>query len=220
MSIRSPRALLITGVFVLAALALSHELIYLLAHGAGDGYARAMKEGGHGRYWTSFLLIVLLVTGCLSLVAAGQWRRLRQLAAGVHAGRVRIEGGGLDRFLALLRPLWLRVSAGAIVAYVIQENVETASTGAPLPALGVLGGEHAIALPVLIAVCLVVAAVGALVGWRREVLLARIRASARYRLRTPAATLRPALAGERPAGRREARPNGVRAPPRRLIQPA
>lgn len=204
----------------MAALALSHELIYLLAHGFGEGYARAMQEGGHDRYWTSFVLIVLVVTGVLSVVAVSQWRRLHRLAADVHAGTVRLKAGGLDRFLELLGPLWLRVSVGTIAAYLLQENVETASIGAPLPGLGVLGGEHAIALPVLLAISLAVAAVGALVGWRREVLLARIRAAARRRFRAPAAVLRPALVVDRPASRLEERRNGVRAPPLGLIQPA
>lgn len=220
MSGRGLRAFTITGALVLAALALSHELIYLLAHGVGEGYARAMQEGGHDRYWTSFVLIVVVVTGYLGVIVAAQWRRLRRLAADVQAGTARLKRGGLDRFIELLRPLWLRVSGGSIAAYFIQENVETASIGAPLPGLGVLGGEHAIALPVLLAVSLAVAAVGALVGWRREVLLARIRAAARRRLRAPAATPRPALVVDRPAGRYEVRRNGVRAPPLGLTQPA
>ena len=214
------RAFSITGALVLATLALSHELIYLLAHGVGEGYARAMQEGGHDRYWTSFVLIVLVVTACLSVVAAAQWRRFRRLAAAVHAGTVRLKSGGLDRFLELLGPLWFRVSVGTIAAYLIQENTETASTGVPLPGLGVLGGEHAIALPVLLAASLAVAAVGALVGWRREVLLARIRAAARHRLRASTATPRPALVNDAPRGRRVGRRNGVRAPPFGLIQPA
>ncbi len=213
-------SLAVLGALSLAALALSHELIYLIAHGAGAGYTAAMREGGHDRYWTSFVLILLVVTGCLGVVAAAQWRRLRRLAADVHAGTVRVNDGSLDRFLGLLGPLWIRVSAGTIAAYVIQENIETASTGAPLPGVGVLGGEHAIGLPVLFAVSLVIAVVGALVGWRREVLLARIRAAARGRLRAPAATLRPALAAARLGGRREGRRNGVRAPPLGLIRPA
>ena len=78
-------SLAVLGALSLAALALSHELIYLIAHGAGEGYATAMREGGHDRYWTSFLLIVTLVTSGLSVVGVAQVRRLRRLAAAMRA---------------------------------------------------------------------------------------------------------------------------------------
>lgn len=217
---RRLRTLAIRGVFVLGSLALSHEVIYLLAHGLGNGYASAMREGGHDRYWTSFLLVVALVTSGLAIVAVTQFRRLHRLAAGVHTGSVRLGDGGLDRFPDLLRRLLFRVSTGTAVAYVLQENAETASTGAALPGLGVLGGEHAIAVPVLLAVGLLVSVIGALVGWRREILLARIRAAAGGRFRVTARVLRPAFASDRPTGRCEGRRHGVRAPPGGLIQPA
>jgi hypothetical protein len=214
------RSFAVLGLLVLAALALGHELIYLLAHEFGVGYARAMQEGGHDRYWTTFIVIVLLVATCLAVVAATQFRRLRRLAAGVRSGAIRLDDGGLDRFFELLRPLWPRVTAGTVLAYLVQENLETTSTGASLPGLGALAGEHAIAVPILVAVSFVVAIVGALVGWRREVLLARLRAAAKGRRRAPVTILRPALASPRPAGRLEGSRNGVRAPPRGLVQAA
>ncbi|MEW5992242.1 MAG: hypothetical protein AB1736_12970 [Chloroflexota bacterium] len=43
-------SLAILGALALASLALGHELIYLIAHGVGEGYAVAMREGGHDRY--------------------------------------------------------------------------------------------------------------------------------------------------------------------------
>ena len=212
-------SLAVLGALVLAALALSHELIYLIAHGIGEGYAQAMREGGHDRYWTSFLLVVAVVTTALAVVTVTQWRRLRRLAAAMRAGGLRVGDAGRSRFLGLLSPLWLRLSVAVVVTYVLQENIETASTGVGLPGLGVLAGEHAIALPILLAVSLLVAAVGALVGWRREIILARLREAARGRLRATPSVLRPAQTHERPAGTSERRRNGVRAPPSAIELP-
>lgn len=213
-------SLAVIGALALASLALGHELIYLAAHGVGEGYDVAMREAGHDRYWTSFLLVVALVTSALVVVAATQLRRLRRLAAAVRSRSVRVGDVGFDRFLRLLGPLWLRLTASAIAAYVVQENVETASVGSPLPGSGVLSGEHWMALPVLLLVSLLVAAVGALVGWRREVILARLRAAARRRFRTAAATLGPAQSIARPRGVDAAGRNGVRAPPGGVLAPA
>lgn len=204
----------------LAALALGHELIYLIAHGAGEGYAAAMREGGHDRYWTSFLLIVAFVTSALVAVSVAQIRRLSRLASGVRTGVVRMPDVGPSRFFGLLGPLWLRLSIAVVVAYVLQENIETATTGASLPSLGVLGGEHAVSLPVLLVVSLLVAAVGALVGWRREVIVERLRTAARARLRTVAAVRRPTLADDRPTGSKEGRRKCVRGPPSWMLAPA
>lgn len=213
-------SLAVLGSLALASLALSHELVYLIAHGFGDGYTTAMREGGHDRYWTSFLLIVAVVTSALVAVGVAQVRRLRRLATAMQARTVRVRDVGLSRFFELLGPLWLRLSVVVSTAYVLQENIETATTGASWPGLGVLGGEHTIALPVLILVSLLVAAVGALAGWRREVILARLRAAARARRRPAASVRRPALANDRPTGIREGRRNGVRAPPAELLAPA
>ncbi|MEX1173516.1 MAG: hypothetical protein WEG56_12995 [Chloroflexota bacterium] len=213
MSSTASQRVAILGALVLAALLLSHELIYLIAHGLGEGYAAAMRESGHDRYWTSFLLVVAVATIALVAVVVAQFRRLQRLAIAMRAGTLRVGDAGGSRFFALLRPLALRLSVAVVAAYVLQENIEIATSGAGLPGLGVLAGEHAVALPILIAVSLLVAAVGALVGWRREVMLARLRAAARRRLRAAATVVRPAQTSDRPAGTIERRRNGVRAPP-------
>ncbi len=207
-------SLVVPGVLSLAALALSHELIYRIAHGAGEGYEAAMREGGHDSVWTSFLPIVaLVVTSGLSVVGVWQVRRLRRLAAAMRAKSVRVGDVGPSRFFGLLGPLWLRLAVAVVVVYVLQENIETARTGASLPGLGVLGGEHVLALPVMVAASFLVAAVGALVGWRREVILARLLAAAQRPLRTASTTRRPSVSSDRPRGITEERRNGVRAPP-------
>lgn len=201
----------------LAAMAAGHELVYLLSHGPGDGYAAAMREGGHDRYWTSFVLVVVAVTAGLAAVAAVQLSRLRRLAASVHGAGIEVADRGVGRFLGLLGGVWLRVTVITSIGYLVQENLETASAGATLPGLGVLGGEHAMALPILVLVSLVVAVVGALVGWRREVLLARLCARTAFR-RRGAVALRGPIAAQMPHPPAEPRRNGVRAPPAMVPQ--
>lgn len=217
MSPSALRRFAVVATLALGALAAGHELVYLLSHGSGDGYAAAMREGGHDRYWTSFVLVVVAVTAGLAAVAAAQLRRLRRLAASVHVAGVAVADGGVGRFLGLLCGLWLRVAVITSIGYVVQENLETASAGATLPGLGVAGGEHALALPILVLVSLVVAAVGALVGWRREVLLARLR----VRTALPpgrGAAIRLPCAAALPHPSIEPRRNGVRAPPAMVPQ--
>ena len=208
---RLPRFVVLASL-ALASLAAGHELIYLLSHGPGEGYAVAMREGGHDRYWTSFVLIVLAVVACLVAITAAQLLRLRRLAARTAIGGLSVRDAATTRYLRLLGALWLKVAAVAVVGYLLQENVETVSAGGPLPGFGVISGEHALAMPILTAVGLVVAAVGALVGWRREILLARLRSGFRPRRQDARAIRRP-TAVNRPRLGREGRRNGVRAPP-------
>jgi hypothetical protein len=209
----------VIGTLALASLALSHELIYIVAHGVGDEYAAAMRAGGHDRYWTSFLLIVALVSTALAVVTFTQLRRLRRLAASVRARSVRIEDVGYGRFFRLLAPLWLRLAVVVVAAYFVQENIETVTTGVPLPGLAVLTGAYWLALPLLLFVSLLVASVGALFGWRREVILARLRA-ARRRLRAPALVQGLAHSARLARSIFAARQNGLRAPPLLIAGPA
>jgi hypothetical protein len=203
----------------LASLAAGHELIYLLAHGPGEGYVVAMREGGHDRYWTSFVLIVMAVVACLGAVTTAQLLRLRRLAARAATGGLWVRDAATTRYLQLLGPLWLKVAVAVVVSYLLQENLETVGAGGPLPGLGVISGEHALAVPVLVAVSLVVAAVGALVGWRREIFLARLRLRFCPRPQHASEKRRP-LHVDQPRRGCDGRRNGVRAPPGILPNPA
>lgn len=196
----------------MAALAASHELIYLLAHGAGAEYARAMREGGHDRYWTSFVLTVAVVTLVLVVVAVRQLRRLQRQTSLVRAGRLNVDDRGVGLFARLAAGLWMPVFASTFVAFVVQENLETVGAGHLLPGLDVVSGEHAIAVPVIALMSLLVALVGALVRWGRHVLLARLhRSSGPIRRRAPRA-LRPSSVSQ-PTFTSAVRSHGLRAPP-------
>lgn len=208
---RSHQAVVVASL-VMASLAVGHELIYLFAHGAGADYARAMQEGGHDRYWTSFLLTVFGVSLVLSIIACRQILRLQRQASLARAGRLSIDDGDLGFLSRLTRRLFLFVSAGTTLAFFAQENLETLAAGHPLPGLDVISGEHAIALPVVAVVSLLVALVGALFQWGRHVLVARLRRSAEPVRQHAPRVSRPA-ATTVPSSVTDVRSHGLRAPP-------
>jgi hypothetical protein len=111
----------------------------------------------------------------------------------------------------LVLPLWSRVAALTTIAFLLQENIETASVGHPMPGLYALAGQHDMALPLIVAVSLVVALTRALVRWRRDVLLARLSrvAPPHPTVQPPARPVESVLVHSADGIRR----NGVRAPP-------
>lgn len=196
----------------MACLAASHELIYLIAHGIGVEYVRAMQEGGHDRYWTSFVLTVAAVAAALALITFSQIRRLRHQASLVRAGRLSVDDRGYGLLARLIARLWLLVAAGTVVAFLGQENLETITAGHPLPGIDVISGEHAVALPVMVVTSLLVACVAALVRWGRHLLLARLRRSLGPARRPATRTLRPPFIPVPPAAV-GVHSHGLRAPP-------
>ena len=176
-----------------------------------------MTDRGHDRYWTSFLTVVALVAGILLTVAALQLRRLRRLSGLMRSSRhVVVPDLGIARLLQAFGPLWLRVAIIDVFGYFVQENAEVGALGQPLPLLGVFAGEQWVALPMLILASALVAIVGALFRWRREILLRKLRNS--WSFRRAAEVQRPARV-DRPQSVVFARRNGGRAPPGALIAP-
>lgn len=205
------RSIVVLGSLVFATLALSHHIVYLLAHGNGPAYAKAMTQAGHDRYWTSFLIAVGGVSAALAMVSVHQLRRLARLAEAARIGGVQVRDASLWRLMAMIPPRWLQVTAGTTVAFVLQENVETVGMGVPMPGLGMVSGDHLFAVPIIALVSLLLATVSALVRWRRDLLLARLRSTARPL--GPRSSQRRAASA--PSRRRIATgsPHGVRAPP-------
>lgn len=209
---------LILVVLVLASLAVAHELIYLGAHGSGEAYRVAMTEAGHDGYWSNFIIAVGVVSVLLLAVGLAQLRRLARLSAESGAGTVRVRDESLGHLTRLIVPIWGRVATWTTIVFLIQENIETASVGHPLPGLYALAGQHDMALPLIVAVSFVVALTRALVRWRRDILLARLRRaapprpSAQRRVRPVVSVLVHSADG--------IRRNGVRAPPMLGTMPA
>jgi hypothetical protein len=209
------RQIAVVATLVLASLAVSHELIYLLAHGVGAEYARAVQEGGHDRYWTTFVLTVAVVCLVLAIVAVRQLSRLARQASLVRTGRLSVDDRGFSLLARLTARLWLLVAPGTSIAFLAQENVETITSTHALPGLVVVTGEHALALPVIALVSLLVALVGALVRCGRHMLLARLLRSLASIPRRVPRTL-PPTSISRPPSTVAVQSHRLRAPPSAL----
>jgi hypothetical protein len=161
----------------LVSLVVAHNLVFLVAHGAS--YGDALVQTGHGSAWETAVGVVVAAGFGLLIVAAWRLHRLGLLARDLGARTGRLEPATGRRVTALVW-LWLRLTASTAVLFAIQENLEHQAAGAALPGLAVLGSTgYPDALVVIAAVALVVAFVGALIRWRRDLLVARIAAALR-----------------------------------------
>jgi hypothetical protein len=107
---------------------------------------------------------------------------------------------------------WLRLAAWTTLAFVAQENLERGVDGA-WPGLGVVLGDSAPALPILLAVSAIVALLVAVYRWRRDVLLARARAWTPPTPRGLAPMRRPVGSAGPARVATDAHIRGLRAPP-------
>jgi hypothetical protein len=159
----------------LVALVVAHNLVFLLAYGAG--YDEALAHSGHDGTWGTAVAVVL--AAAFGLLGLGSWRlyRLGVIARGLGAS----EGGlrpGPSGFVRRLVGLWVRLTIATTMLFVIQENLEHHHVGEGLPGLAVLGSaEYPNAALVTAAIALAVAFIVGLFRWRREVLVTRISAA-------------------------------------------
>jgi len=198
-----------SATLVAMSLVLSHELVYLARY--GSAYGEALVHSGHGVGWSRAVAVVVALGLLLALAGAGQLVRLARAAA---AARPQRPGRPAVRVLA---SRWLRawgyLSAATLALLTIQENAERAATGLAAPGLGLLATpEYAWGWAIAIAVAAVVSLVAVLFAWRRDVLLARIRATRRGIVRSATPVLRPRLP-HAPRRRHLGRSHGLRAPP-------
>jgi len=197
----------------LVALVLAHELVFLARY--GSRYNEELVHAGHGGTWsaavqTSLVLAVLLAgLGAFRLARLGF--RLR--------GRTTDVGRASAVPVAALFDAWRRVAPRltltTVVLLSIQENLERAAIGRPMPGPAVLlTPEYAGGLWIALAVGLVVGLVVALFQWRLTTLLARLLASRpRVPRATTTATVRPGVAILPPADSLLGRSSALRAPP-------
>lgn len=197
------------AVVVVVTLALAHDLTFLARY--GSIYGEALAHAGHGQAWTTAVLVSLTLGAGLALAAALQLWRLR--GASGRAEQPTNEGSGLRNLGRSWVDLAARLTATVTVLLTIQENIERAAIGARTvdPAI-LVSPEYAGALAIVAAVAIAVSFVVALFRWRRDALLARIRAAITPRLRPLPARL-PLRRADVPRGSILGRRLGLRAPP-------
>jgi hypothetical protein len=214
-------ARLATGaVLQLAALVLAHELTFLARY--GSRYGEALVHSGHGEAWNAAATTSLLLAAGLVGLGVSRLRRLgivaRRVGAAGSARSRDLARGGLVRAFLGLAP---RVAALQLVLLSTQENIERAAIGQAAPGPGILfSPEYAGGAWIALAISLVVSLVAALFAWRRDVLLARLRAARAALPRASAsAPSRPGVLVRPPIESLLGRRSALRAPPQ-LVSPA
>ena len=208
------RRLATASVLQLGALVLAHQLVYLARY--GSLYGEALVHAGHGDGWNAAVLTSLLLAGGLAGLGLARLHRLGVLARNASVANESPRGDLPRRALlgAFLR-LAPRVAVLQLVLLSTQENIEHAAMGLPVPGAGILlSPEYAGGAWIAIAVALVASLVAALFTWRRDLLLARLRAARAVLPRTTAsAPRRTGVVARHPIESILGRQSALRAPP-------
>lgn len=196
------------AVTALAGLVLAHNLVFLV--GYGTRFGPALAHTGHNDAWT--LAVIGSLTLGSAILAAALWRvrGLRREALNAGASRLPTEPdarGFLRRWLGW----WIALTLTIAVLFVLQENLELARIGRHMPGISILiSAAYPHAISIIAAVALAVSLVAALLGWKIEILTARLRAMTSTSPRTSVSALphndhverrRGSILGRRLAGR-------------------
>ena len=194
---------------------LGHDAVFAAQYGLGEQRTAALAATAHD-YWPVFAVLALLVGGLGLAAAALLLVRLHRALQGLPAVR---PPAGTPSYAGELLRLWPRLFLAVTLAFTLQENVEHLVTGLGLPGLWVLSWpSYPLALPVLAAVTFLLAAAGAWLRWRTDVLAGRLAAARTSARRRADVRLAPAgrwrlVAAALAHARNLARPDAGRAPP-------
>jgi hypothetical protein len=211
MMLRASRSTHRLAFWALAGLALlvSHDAVWLVQLGPGEGLAAALRSGGHG-YWGGASGVIALLGLIAGLAIVRRLSRLRRAAGEPDAAaEVRVRASS---YLVRSMGAWPRLLILVLVGFTLQENFEHALTHGHTPGLSALiGSEHPLAVPVIAVITLIASLLASIVLVAEEVLLTIIR-RLRSTRRAPRRLLRPVLNSGRPSTSR-ARAHAGRAPP-------
>jgi hypothetical protein len=176
-------------------LVLAHDLAFLARYGSAFG--EALAHAGHGPAWTRAVVGSVAIGAGLLVVAVLGLRRLGGVAEQLAAHSTSSEPSRLE-FVRSWATWAGRLSVATALCLTIQENAERMIGAVAGPNAGLLvSGEYPWAIPIVIGVAIAVSFVVALVGWRRAVLVRRIRAARRRPIRASIVP-RPSVASRRP----------------------
>jgi len=156
------------GILLAVGLLLGHDAVYTARFGVGGRLDAAMSALGHDRWWDPFGITALVAAAVLLVGSVLLIRRL--------GGRLREVGGAMSRtgrpmlgsaYRSEFRALWPRLFLGVVLAFAIQENVESFIAQGDVPGVDVLlGSGFPVAILVLGLVTAILAGLGAVVRWR------------------------------------------------------
>jgi hypothetical protein len=189
------------GVLLAVGILIGHDAVYGARYGFGPGFAAAMSALGHDAWWLPFGLAVIGAAAALIAASVHSILTLRRRLEHAAATGGRRFGAPMtssprttatDPYLAEFRGLWPRLFAGVVLAFTVQENIETFAMHGEVPGVDVLlGSGFPVSLLVLGIVTAILAAVGSLIRWRIREL--------REQLRIALARPHPRLRAVRPA---------------------
>jgi hypothetical protein len=169
------RDLLSLATLSLAALILGHHLVFLSAY--GPQYWTLLERTGHGPVWAITVATIAILCAGLVFLALRRLTSLRRLARAVETGGTTVRDGRLRHLARQVIRLWAVIVTVSLALFVLNENLERVANGLPVPGLTLLAGVgHASPILVFALVAAAVALVAGLYRWRRDILLARLRA--------------------------------------------
>jgi len=170
------RDLLSLATLSLAALILGHHLVFLTAY--GPEYWTMLERTGHGPVWAITVATVAILSAGLVFLALRRLASLRRQARTVQENGATVRDASLRDLAGVVTRLWCLVVVVSLALFVLNENLERIAIGVPAPGIAILasGIGHTSPILVFMAVSAAVALVAGLYRWRRDVLLARVRA--------------------------------------------
>jgi hypothetical protein len=167
------------------ALLVSHDAIFLVQRGRGEGLARALRDAGHD-YWpaaSAVLVALALLAGLGAVIRLGTLRR-RAAALGVRPSPP-------SRFLRRAAGRWLVLLVLVATGFMLQESVEHFVThGHFIGPAALAGPEYPLALPVIAVITAVAALVATAISGVELALEMAIARALAARPRRPATDLR------------------------------
>jgi hypothetical protein len=166
------------GALAVVGALLAHDAVFAAQYGVGPDRDLALAATAHG-YWPAFVALAVLAGAAGLGVAIAGFLRLRRLLRGLPAAPA--QGPG---YLRTVARLWPRLAFLVAAAFLVQENVEHVLAGAAAPGLWALAGPwYPLAIPVILVVTGLLAAVGGWLGWHHESLVRRLVAARTAALR-------------------------------------